>query len=213
MPPSEAAIAVDDVLDGLRLLDHPFYRKWQEGQLSRKELGAYAEQYRCFERYLPEALEAVAGHMSEGPARDLVSSNLDDERSRPEPHVQLFESFAAAVGAESSAAPTDATSRLLELYRDAVEEGPVPALAVIAAYEVQAGDVAATKADSLSCRYGLGADAIRFWAVHSEMESSHAAWTTAALDLLDADATTVSEWSGRSARAWWAFLDERNLVT
>jgi pyrroloquinoline-quinone synthase len=212
MPASDVAIAVEESVDGFRLLDHPFYRKWQEGLLSRHDLGEYAGQYRCFEEVLPEALDGVAGQLSQGPARDLVTSNLDDERSRPEPHVQLFASFAEAVGAPACSEPTQATGQLVDLYRQAVASGPVAALSVIAAYEVQAAGIAATKAASLHQHYGLGRDAIRFWAVHSEMEESHAAWTTAALDDLGADPAMVSGWSTRSAEAWWAFLDERTEV-
>jgi pyrroloquinoline quinone (PQQ) biosynthesis protein C len=33
-----------------RLLGHPFYQRWQEGELAVPELTAYAEQYRHFER-------------------------------------------------------------------------------------------------------------------------------------------------------------------
>lgn len=210
MPASEVAIAVEDSLGGLRLLDHPYYRKWQEGLLTRGELGEYAEQYRHFEQVLPEALEAVASQLPAGPAHDLVVGNLEDERSRPEPHVHLFESFATAVGSEPEKLPTEATRRLVGLYREAAEAGPIEALAVIAAYETQAGDIAATKAASLDQHYGLSAPEVRFWAVHSEMEEEHAAWTTAALDRLDAEQATVSEWASRSARAWWSFLDERS---
>ena len=151
----------------------------------------------------------VAEKLPSGAARELVAGNLEDELSRPEPHVQLFEGFAAAVGASGPAAPTDATTELVGLYLHAVEQGPIAALAVIAAYEVQAAEVAATKACSLREKYGLGPAATRFWSVHSEMEESHAAWTTEALELLEADAGTVSEWSSRSAEAWWRFLDDR----
>jgi len=209
MSVNEVATTVETSLEGLRLLEHPYYRKWQEGLLRPEDLGAYAGQYRHFERHLPEVLSLVADQLPVGRASDLVTSNLEDECSRPEPHLQLFDGFAAAVGADDSAIPSDATAELVDVYRRAAEHSPVAALAVIAAYEVQAGDIAATKACSLQQHYGLGADATRFWTVHSEMEDSHAAWTTEALDVLGADAETVSEWSSRSAEAWWRFLDER----
>ncbi|HEX6394773.1 MAG TPA: iron-containing redox enzyme family protein [Acidimicrobiales bacterium] len=210
MPASQVAIAVDRSVEGLRLLDHPYYRQWQEGLLTRGELAEYAEQYRHFERVLPEALEAVASRLPAGPAHDLVAGNVEDERSRPEPHVDLFEAFATAVGSEEDKVATVATQKLVDLYREAAEAGPIEALAVIAAYETQAGDIAATKAASLDQHYGLSAQEARFWAVHSEMEAAHAAWTTEALDRLGAEPLTVSEWSSRSARAWWSFLDERS---
>jgi pyrroloquinoline-quinone synthase len=210
MPASEISAAIEASFDGRRLLDHPFYRQWQEGLLSRPDLARYAEQYRHFERSLPQVLSAVADGLPVGTARELVELNLADESLHPEPHAALFEGFASAVGALAESAPSAATNDLIGVYGEAVNEGPVAALAVIAAYEVQAGDIAATKAASLEERYGLGSEANRFWKVHSEMEPSHAGWTTDALAELEADPKVVSHWSTRSARAWWSFLDERS---
>ena len=40
---------LDQALEGRRLLDHPFYRRWENGELIEGELQHYAEQYRFFE--------------------------------------------------------------------------------------------------------------------------------------------------------------------
>ena len=206
---SQVSAVIDRSLEGLRLLSHPFYRSWQEGLLPERDLALYAEQYRHFERSLPEVLSAIAGDLPAGDARNLVTQNLDDESSQPEPHVTLFEGFADAVGARPASDPSRATRELVEVYAEAAKQGPVPALAVIAAYEVQAGEIAATKAGSLKERYGLSSEATRFWDVHSEMEAAHADWTVEALNTLRADPDVVAEWSARSAQAWWSFLDDR----
>ena len=205
----DLATAISDSLDGLRLLDHPFYRNWQEGLLSQEDLARYAEQYRFFEQVLPSILTRIAGDLPEGGARELVERNLEDETSRPEPHVKLFEGFAGATGARPRSELSEATWALIDLYRHAAEEGPVPALAVVGAYEVQAGEIAASKAASLSDLYGMSADGTRFWDVHSAMEADHAAWTTQALADLDAGSGEVADWASRSASAWWSFLDDR----
>lgn len=206
---SEVSAAIDRSLDGLRLLNHPFYRSWQEGLLAERDLALYAEQYRHFERSLPVVLSAIAGDLPGGEARRLVVQNLDDESSRPEAHVRLFEGFADAVGARAKSDASNATRDLIDVYAEAVKQGPVPALAVIAAYEVQAGDIASTKAGSLKEKYGLTSEGTRFWDVHSEMEGEHADWTVEALNILEADPDEVAEWSGRSAKAWWSFLDDQ----
>ena len=94
---------IDEVLAeaivGRHLLAHPFYRRWEAGTLTEGELAAYAEQYRHIERELPVTLAAIAGALPPGHARDLVEANLADELGTPEPHAQLFESFAHAAGA------------------------------------------------------------------------------------------------------------------
>jgi len=47
-------------LEGRWLLDHPFYRRWEAGQLSEAELASYAGQYRHVERALPGVLADIA---------------------------------------------------------------------------------------------------------------------------------------------------------
>ena len=49
-----------------RLLDHPFYRRWERGELEASELAAYAAQYRHLEAALPELLSGIAGAMEAG---------------------------------------------------------------------------------------------------------------------------------------------------
>ena len=48
---------VHESLEGRLLLAHPFYRRWEAGELSEDELARYAGQDRYFEAYLPEFLE------------------------------------------------------------------------------------------------------------------------------------------------------------
>jgi pyrroloquinoline quinone (PQQ) biosynthesis protein C len=200
--------AVSVAVAGGFLLDHPYYRAWQDGSLDTADIRLYAGQYRHFERVLPEVLAAVATGLESGPVRRLVEENLADERSRPAPHVELFEQFAASVNATAEP-PTAATRQLVQLYRDGADAGPVEGLAVIAAYEIQAAEIARTKAQALRHYHGLGDDGTRFWDVHAGMEESHAAWTHDALSQLAASPEVVRRWASRSARAWWGFLDDR----
>jgi pyrroloquinoline quinone (PQQ) biosynthesis protein C len=200
--------AISRAVAGAFLLDHPYYRAWQDGSLRSADIGSYAGQYRHFEQVLPEALATVATSLPAGPPRRLVEENLADERSRPVSHVELFEQFAASVNATVEP-PTAATRQLVHLYRDGAEAGPVEGLAVIAAYETQAAEIARTKAQALRQHHGLDEDDTRFWDVHADMEESHAAWTHDALTQLAASPEVVQRWASRSARAWWSFLDDR----
>lgn len=198
-----------DALHGRRLLDHPFYRRWEAGTLAAGELAAYAEQYRVVERALPGVLRAVVDRLPGGPARDLVAANLADEESVPEPHAALFESFASAVGARPAAPVTAATARLVALQQSAAAAGPGTALAVVAAYEIQSAEVAVTKSAGLARHYGVDPEGTRFWDVHAAMEASHAAWAAEALALLDPDPHDLAGAARASGDAWWALLDER----
>ncbi|MGH9306381.1 MAG: iron-containing redox enzyme family protein [Acidimicrobiales bacterium] len=206
----DAAFAL--AMSGRLLLEHPYYQEWQEGLLAIGDLGAYAAQYRHVERCLPGVLAATAESLEEGVPRRLVEENLSDEQSRPRPHAELFEGFATAVGADKHHEATTATRELVELYARATSWGPIAALSVIGAYELQAAQVAATKADSLRVHYGLGDLGTEFWDVHADLEQVHGRWTVEALRILGAPPSTVQEFAKASANAWWAFLDERNMA-
>ena len=134
---------------------------------------------------------------------------MADELGEPAPHAVMFESFARAAGARAEVAPTEATAALLSAIRSVAGRDPVAALSMVAAYEVQAADIAASKADGLRRHYGLDAEGTRFWDVHTTQEVAHAGWSSEALALIDADAAAVQASARVAAEAWWAFLTER----
>jgi pyrroloquinoline-quinone synthase len=204
--------ALLDALAGRQLLTHPFYRRWEAGTLADGELAAYAEQYRLIERALPATLGAIAAALPDGAARTLVEANLADELGVPAPHVMLFESFAQAAGAEDDVAATPATAALVAAVRTAAVTDPVAALAMVAAYEVQAADIAASKADGLRRHYGMDAEGTRFWDVHTTLEATHADWSTEALAALGADPAAVRAAAKTAADGWWEFLSEREAL-
>lgn len=195
-----------------RLLDHPFYRAWEAGELAKGDLADYAAQYRHVEQILLVALEATATMLPAGHARQLVEANLADERSRPRPHLELFDAFAAAVDADITTPASPGTTHLVSAYHDAAQAGPVAALAVIGAYEVQAAEVASTKAASLRCQYGLDSAGTEFWDVHALLEDSHGNWTAEAITDLSPAHEDISPYAEASAAAWWIFLDEREAA-
>jgi pyrroloquinoline-quinone synthase len=205
-------VVLADAIGDRWLLQHPFYRRWEEGRLGQWELAAYAEQYRHVEAALPELLTAVATGLPDGPARRSVVANLADEQGSPTPHLQLFEGFAEAVGAAKAVRPSTATAGLLAVQRRAAVGGPVDGLSALAVYEVQAASIAASKAGGLRAHYGIDGGGTAFWDVHAVAEVDHAHWLVDALASLDPDESQVSDAARRCASAWWAFLDEREAA-
>jgi len=201
-----------EVLRDRRLLDHPFYRRWEAGTLAPGELAAYAGQYRHFEALLPTVLETVVGRLADSEACALVQANLDDERGVPAPHLELFDAFAESVGAPSFAAPTAATERLTTLYAAMAELAPVAALGAVAAYEVQAPEIATSKAQGLRARYGIDATGTAFWDVHGGIDDMHAEWIVDAIAMLGDTPEELIEPARAAAQAWWAWLDEREAL-
>jgi len=203
-----ALIDVNGLLEGRWLLSHPFYRRWEAGELSRTALATYAAQYAHVERQLPATLEALAGAAGPGEVRDALADNLADELGHPVAHVTLLQGFCDAVGATEQP-PTAATEALVELYASAAQRSVAFGLGVLAAYEVQAADVAASKGDGLRAHYGVDASGTEFWDVHATMERDHADWTVAAAATLERAEVVAGVAASRDA--WWAFLDERAL--
>ncbi len=209
MTTSDLTSVFDLAVSDQRLLDHPYYLSWQEGLLTRGDLAEYAEQYRHFERCLPGVLGSVSEGLPAGTARRLVEENLHDETEVPRAHINLFEGFASAVGARAEAPATPATRALVDLYEEAASTAPAVALAVIGTYELQASEVARTKAVSLHAHYAMDQAGTEFWDVHAELETAHAQWTVEALADLGESDETVLLFAKASSDAWWAFLDER----
>jgi pyrroloquinoline-quinone synthase len=211
--PVALAAAVARSLEGRALLTHPFYQRWEAGRLELSELAEYAVHYRAFEAALPVVLAAVVDrlrHEGDLEAAAMVERNLADELGHPQPHLDLFDRFAEGVPTTAVAtAPGPAADRLVETYGALMAEGPVAALAGLAAYESQAAAIAGSKADGLRRWYGMDPAGTEFWDVHAEMDADHGDWTLEALALLDADPSEVARAARRGADAWWALLDER----
>ena len=211
------AATVAQSVEDRALLSHPFYRRWEAGELTQGELAEYAVHYRAFEAALPAVLSAVVdGLRAEGrdDAADLVERNLADELGRPEPHLDLFDRFADSLPEQATAAsPGPAAEALVATYFGLVDDGPVAALAGLAAYETQASAIARSKADGLRRWYGMDAAGTAFWDVHAEMDADHGDWTIEALDVLGADPAVVGVAARRGADAWWALLDEREAAS
>lgn len=211
MTPDQLHAELTAALADRRLLDHPFYRRWEAGTLQAGELGAYAAQYRYFEAALPGILRTLLAGLEPGPAADLVQRNLSDEESNPEAHVAVFAGFADAVGAED-APPSPATDRLLDTYRQLIESSAREGLAALVAYEMQAPAIAASKASGLRRHYEIDAAGTRFWDIHATMDDDHARWGIEALVAMDTPSGELIGAACSAADAWWAFLDDREAA-
>ena len=199
-------LEVQALLYGRELLQHPYYQKWEAGELTTKDLASYGAQYLHFERQLPKTLEKIVVIMEPGPCRDGVKANLDDELGNPTSHVELLQTFLDAVGSVTTPA-TPATHNLASLYAHAPGVGVGYALGVVAAYEIQSAEIATSKAEGLRKWYGLDAQQTTFWDVHSTLETEHADWLMKAAAALPP--FEVFEGIVASRDAWWDFLSER----
>jgi len=206
--------AVEEALEGRRLLLHPFYQRWSRGELRVEELGAYAGQYRFIEAALPGWLSSIQSSTSSPGVRELVQRNLDEEVGGVTTHLELFDQFAEAVGATraENTEISPATHWLLTIHDDMVASSAAQGLAAVLAYELQSSEISASKAAGLRSKYGVDGDSVAFWDTHALIERDHANWTLDAVMEAGGEPPAVGIAARRAADAWWGFLDEREVA-
>src|SRR5688500_13142673 len=89
---------LDERIRPLHRLEHPFYKAWTAGTLTKDNLATYAEQYWHHVDSFPTYLTALHERLPEGVAKTAIAENLRDEVEGG--HDDLWLDFAAAVGAD-----------------------------------------------------------------------------------------------------------------
>jgi pyrroloquinoline-quinone synthase len=188
---------LDEIRSRWNVLEHPFYRRWECGELRREELAAYAGEYRHAVVALADAAEAAAPLA--GP------EHAAEERS----HVELWDRFAAALDAEPGGARLDGTRRCVTAWTSA--EDPLEALAILYAIEAGQPDVSRTKLEGLVEHYGFGpeAPATAYFTLHAERDHQHAAQSRELLErhVRPEDGERVAAAAETALRGNWALLD------
>ncbi len=211
-PQSRLAAAVAATLEERMLLTHPFYRRWEAGELRTQELAEYAVHYRAFEAVLPTVLSAVVDRlMADGQleAADLVARNLADELGRPESHLTCSTSSPPPCRPPTRSAPGPAADALAGTYRELAEQSPVAAIAGLAAYETQAAAIAASKGDGLRRWYGMDADGTSLLGRPRHDGRRPRRLGRRGPGRAGRRRAEVGDAARRAADAWWALLDER----
>ena len=177
------------------VLRHPFYVRWEEGELARDELQTYAGQYR-------HAVAAVAGA-----ARNAATLGDDGHAAEEAAHVTLWDAWAASLGAERAEASAE-TSECAERW---APDDALAATAVLYAVESAQPAIAETKLRGLLTHYGYRPDspALAYFQVHAERDHEHAARAEAILATrpADADDDRLADAAEAALRANWLLLD------
>jgi pyrroloquinoline-quinone synthase len=158
----ELIARIDEARARWNVLEHPFYRRWECGELTRDELAYYAGQYR-------HAVVALAGAAST--AEPLAGSeHVEEERA----HVGLWDAFAAELGVTDAREANGETAACAHAWTAATHE--LEALAILYAIESGQPDVSRTKLEGLAQHYGIdtGAPAAAYFALHAERDVEHA---------------------------------------
>lgn len=194
-------------LDSLRerwdLLRHPFYTRWDAGELTTEELAFYAGQYRHAVVALSDLSRATATR-AEGSLRAELENHAAEELG----HVMLWDGFANAAGA-APAEPTPETAACAEAWRrpETLEEG------LAALYAIEAGQpaVSRTKLAGLVGHYGFTAGSFGtvYFELHAQRDEAHAADAREALSerLAEADEASLLAAGEDALEGGWRLLD------
>ncbi|HKG42952.1 MAG TPA: iron-containing redox enzyme family protein [Gaiellaceae bacterium] len=178
---------IDAARERWNVLEHPFYTRWEQGELTREELTRYAGEYR-------HAVVALAR------AARTAQLHADEEAQ----HIALWDDFASALGTEQ-AEPLPQTRCCATAWAAAADEAGAAAIL----YAIESGQpaISRTKLRGLVEHYGFSDDspAVEYFAVHGERDHEHAAEARAALaDAEDPQLVRVAE---AALAANWALLD------
>jgi pyrroloquinoline-quinone synthase len=160
---------LDEARAATDVLQHPFYRRWSAGELSREELGRYAGQYRHAVVALADASDGAAAQAGPGHAEGL-GRHAEEERE----HVALWDGFARACGAPEDAPQLAGTADCVASWKagdDLLEQ-----LAVLYSIEASQPAISQTKLEGLQAHYDHipeGA-ATEYFSVHAVRDVEHA---------------------------------------
>src|SRR5579863_10777489 len=207
--------SLDALVAKHHLLKHPFYKAWTEGQLSKAELGLYAEQYYQHVRSFPENLKQLAARTNgDRNLNSLVRENLAEELDASAPHPLLWRQFAQSLGVSDAsledARPLPGIAALLDTYDEVAAQGSMAqAVAAFYVYEAQVPEIASQKISGLRKFYDVSEPrALAYFGVHEEADIRHrAAWRGWLAEQKDADSFGVLCAAERSLKALWGALD------
>jgi pyrroloquinoline-quinone synthase len=186
---------IDEARRRWNVLDHPFYLRWERGELSREELAFYAGEYR-------HAVVALA---------DSAAATGDAEHATEESeHVALWDEFAGALDAPLNRPPTAETRSCAKAWS---RDDTLEARAVLYAIESAQPDISRTKLTGLVEHYGFAPNSsgTDYFELHAERDQEHAAASKAVLEETAPDEADRLVAAAESALAGnWHLLDGVN---
>ena len=184
---------IDAARERWNVLEHPFYKRWSCGELSRDELAHYAGEYR-------HAVVALA---------DTAAKAGNDEHAREEAeHVDLWDEFAAAFGADTTREPSPETAECVDRL-DRSGQPPRGARRPLrdrgrSARRLARRSSTASPSTTASPTDEPGA---AYFALHTELDHEHAAESARASTDGPDDADRLVEVAEAALRGNWTLLD------
>ena len=199
-------------LDQYHLLNHPFYKSWNEGKLTREIIKDYAEQYYQHVKAFPRYISATHSICDDIEKRKILLENLQDEENPNADHPKLWKNFALAMGADADQIEDVKrewfTNDMIENFFHQARKSYAEGLASLYTYERQIPEIAETKIRGLKNFYGVTSkEGLEFFEAHKAADVIHRKECEKLLDALtDEEKVKAEKASMLTARYLWNFL-------
>ena len=199
-------------LDQYHLLNHPFYKSWNEGKLTRTIIKDYAEQYYQHVKAFPRYISATHSLCEDIEKRKILLENLQDEENKDADHPKLWKNFDLAMGANAdkieNVEQDEFTKNLIDNFFKQGRSSYAEGLASLYTYERQIPEIADTKIQGLKKYYGVNSkEGLEFFEAHKSADVYHRAECEKLLDGLSKDEQYKAEIAALStAKYLWKFL-------
>ena len=199
-------------LDQYHLLNHPFYKSWNEGKLTREIIKDYAEQYYQHVKAFPRYISATHSICEDIEKRKILLENLQDEENPNGDHPKLWKNFALAMGADADKIEDVKrewfTNDMIENFFYQARKSYAEGLASLYTYERQIPEIAETKIRGLKKFYGVNSkEGLEFFEAHKAADVIHRKECEKLLDALTEEEKIKAEKASvLTARYLWNFL-------
>ena len=199
-------------LDQYHLLNHPFYKSWNEGKLNREIIKDYAEQYYQHVKAFPRYISATHSICEDIEKRKILLENLQDEENPNADHPKLWKNFALAMGADPDKIENVKrewfTNDMIENFFYQARKSYAEGLASLYTYERQIPEIAETKIRGLKKFYGVTSkEGLEFFEAHKAADVIHRKECEKLLDALTEEEKDKAEKASMlTARYLWNFL-------
>ena len=203
---------LNNKLDQYHLLNHPFYKSWNEGKLTREIIKDYAEQYYQHVKAFPRYISATHSICEDIEKRKILLENLQDEENPNADHPKLWKNFALAMGADPDKIENVKrewfTNDMIENFFYQARKSYAEGLASLYTYERQIPEIAETKIRGLKKFYGVSSkEGLEFFEAHKAADVIHRKECEKLLDALSEEEKSKAEKASMlTARYLWNFL-------
>ena len=199
-------------LDKYHLLDHYFYKAWNEGKLTREIIKDYAEQYYQHVKAFPRYISATHSLCEDLDKRKILLENLQDEEKDGADHPKLWKNFAMAMGSDGNkiekVKKEKFTAELIDNFFKNGRSSYAEGLASLYTYERQIPEIAETKIRGLKNHYGVTSKkGLEFFEVHKAADVYHRKASEKLLDAMSKEEQEKAKKAALStAKYLWNFL-------